>query len=74
MISKKKKKRKKELYTQKIRRYFFCSPFPTPLSKSLALIVASLSHAQSSLPAAALELAIYYREVAADRSDWMSLH
>ena len=31
--------------------------------------IASLSHAQSSLPAAALELAIYYSEAAADRSD-----
>ena len=35
--------------------------------------LASLSHATFSLPAAALELAIYYCEEAADRSDWMSL-
>ena len=31
--------------------------------------LASLSHAQCSLPATALELAIYYSEAAADRSN-----
>ena len=61
----------KRLYKQLMKAALMCvSKVAPPSGQSRATKpLASLSHAHCSLPAAALELAIYYSEAAADRSD-----